>query len=92
MAGGIARSGKRLRVHAFPPAEKPRRQHATVVEHQQISPPQELGKLAKAMVAPFGAGAVQEQEAGAVTLRTGVLRDAFRRHLVIELLQAHSSG
>ena len=88
--GGLMRAGDPLdqdlhrAAGALAPVQ-PRRQHAGVVEHQQIAGPQEVGQLTEHAVLPRLRRHIQQQQPARRTLGQWHLRDQFGRQFKIEI-------
>jgi hypothetical protein len=84
--GGRFRHQRRFDRDSAPPAEEPCRQHPGVVQHQQITGPQQPGQIAHPLI--FQPLADNEQP-GRIARARGVLRDRFGRQRKIEFLDSH---
>ena len=69
-------------------AVQPRRQHARVVEHQQVAGIEQLQQVAEAPVLEAAVGPQHQQAAGGAILQR-LLRDQFRRQLEVEVGTLH---
>ena len=76
----------------MPKGSKGGREDAGVIEHQAISGTKMVGKAAKNAMVDGPAGAVEDQQAGLVALRQGLLGDEPRRQVVIEIRGLHDSS
>src|SRR5258705_10191726 len=65
--------------------EEARRNHARVVQDEEVAFPEKLRKIAEAAVPGRGAREAQDVEAGFVARRRGALRDPVRRKLIVEV-------
>jgi len=70
-------------------AKKPGREHPCIVHHQQVIRPQQCGEFAKTSIlpAPELPGHMQQARPGAIRQR--LLRNAFRRQIVVKLGDEH---
>ena len=69
------------------PAEQPRRDHARVVEHEQIAGPEQRRQIAHAAI--LERRAADHQQTGGVPWPRRMLRDQPRRQVEIEQIDAH---
>jgi hypothetical protein len=82
----------RLRVQSPSMREQPRRNHAAVVEHQQIARPQHLREIAKQPILPLARSAVEREHPRPRALRRRLLRDQFFRKFEMEIRDQHSTS
>ncbi len=76
----------RLAAHAD--SAEPRRDHFGVVDHQRVAGAKEIRQVGDAMVGERAVG-VEDQQARRVARRGGRQRDALRRQVEVELVDAH---
>ncbi|MBP1643046.1 MAG: hypothetical protein H6Q03_1715 [Acidobacteria bacterium] len=78
------------RATRHPAREEPRREHARVVDHQQVARPQQVGELADRAVTRRVLRVEDEQPAGAARERP--LRDPVRGQLEVEVADQHGAS
>ncbi len=70
--------------------DQARRQHARVVEHQQIAGFEQRGQVAEPLMTPHVSPSPNHQQTRLVALGARILSDEVRRQLVVQLVDADS--